>query len=483
MRRGFTRNFDPIRILTDSQVEAIHRGTLDVLEKTGVKFESDKALKLLEKNDCIVDYETKIAKIPSYLVEESIRKTPSSFFVKARDPKDDLRIGGNTLYFMSSAGARLSDIDTGEVRMPTMKENNDAVLISDALETLDLFPSYTPYFEIQGVEPVILCPTSLSSRIRYTTKVSRGAQPAETYIWETQLAQAVGQQLLGNMEAAPPLAYPEDAINAAFEYAKAGFPIYIAAGAVMGGTSPVTLAGATISNSAELLAAVVLIQLIKPGLGIIANDFVTPMDMQSGSLFFCALGANLHQMAFNQIWHDLYKIPTNNTGSAFPNSKFIDYQSAYEKVYIAMTSALSGASMIVFHGGVTAELSYNPILAIIEDDVAGIIGKTIEGFIVNSETMALELIEEVGPVPGTFLNKKHTRENWKKEYFIPKVADRLSYQEWLQTGRKSVIDKAKERMEEILTTHTPKPITPEQDKEIDKILTEARKYYKNKGLL
>jgi trimethylamine--corrinoid protein Co-methyltransferase len=225
MRRGFRRNFEPVRILTDSQIEAIHTATLDVLEKTGIKFESERALKLLKKNGCIVDFDEKIARIPSYIVEECIRQTPSSFSIKAREPKNDVRIGGSTLYFMSSAGARYTDVATGEVRMATQEENDQAVLISDALETIDIFPSYTPYFEIENVPPVMLCPTSLASRIRFTSKVSRGAQATDTFIFETQLAQAVSQQLIGVCEAAAPLSYPEDAINAAFEYTAAGFPI------------------------------------------------------------------------------------------------------------------------------------------------------------------------------------------------------------------------------------------------------------------
>ena len=198
--------------------------------------------------------------------------------------------------------------------MATQEENDQAVLISDALDTVDVFPSYTPYFEIEGVEPVMLCPTSLASRIRWTSKVSRGAQATDTFIFETQLAQAVGMQLLGVCEAAAPLAYPEDAINAAFEYTGAGFPMFIAAGSAMGGSAPATMAGATITNNAELLGAVVLIQSMRPGTGIIGNDFVTPMDMQSGGFLFGALGVNLHQMAFNQLWTQVYKIPTVNCG-------------------------------------------------------------------------------------------------------------------------------------------------------------------------
>jgi len=483
MRKGFQRRFDPIKVMTDSQVEAIHRATLDVLERTGIRFESVPALNLLKQKGCMVDYDTRIARIPPSFVEECIRMTPSSFSLKARDPKNDLRIGGSTLYFMSSAGARYTDARTGEVRTATPEENDQAVLISDALDTVDVFPSYTPYFEIEGVEPVMLCPTSLASRIRWTSKASRGAQATDTFIFETQLAQAVGMQLLGVCEAAAPLAYPEDAINAAFEYTGAGFPMFIAAGSVMGGSAPATVAGATITNNAELLGAVVLIQSMRPGTGIIGNDFVTPMDMQSGGFLFGALGVNLHQMAFNQLWTQVYKIPTVNCGAAFSNSKLIDYQSGYEKTHTAMVSALSGANCIVLHGGVTAELAYNPVLAIINDDVANVIGRTVEAFDVNEETMALELIHEVGPNPGSFLGEKHTLTHWKKEYFLPVVADRLSYDEWINQGKKSIIDRACERMEKILSTHKPLPITAEHDKDIERILEDARKHYRNKGLL
>lgn len=483
MRKGFQRRFDAIKVMTDAQVEAIHAATLDVLERTGIRFESVRALNLLKQKGCLVDTDTRIARIPPSIVEECIRLTPSSFSVKARDPKNDLRMGGSTLYFMSSLGARYTDAKTGEVRPATQEENDQAILISDALDTIDFFSSYTPYFEIEGVEPAMLCPTSLASRIRWTSKVSRGAQATDTFIFETQLAQAVGMQLVGVCEAAAPLAYPEDAINAAFEYTGAGFPMFIAAGSAMGGSAPATVAGATITNNAELLGAVVLIQSMRPGTGIIGNDFVTPMDMQSGGFLFGALGVNLHQMAFNQLWTRVYKIPTVNCGAAFSNSKLIDYQSGFEKTHTAMVSALSGANCIVLHGGVTAELAYNPLLTIINDDVANIVGRTIEGFEVNEDTMALDLIHEVGPNPGSFLGEIHTLTHWKKEHFVPAVADRLSYDEWINQGKKSIIDRAAERMEKILSTHKPVPITAEQDKDIERILEDARKHYRQRGLL
>lgn len=483
MRKGFTRKFEPVKILSNMQVEYIHSATLEVLEKTGVKLESDRALKLLKENGCKVDFETRVVKFPPYLIEESIRHTPSSFSVRARIPEDDLRISPTNLYFMPAAGAKLHDEVTGELSVATLEQNNQGVRLCDALETVDFQGSYCPFFELRDIEPVMLLAESQASIARNTTRVSRGAQATDSFIWETQIANAVGKQLIGTIEGAAPLCFPEDAINAAFEYMDNGFPIWATGGSVMGGSSPVTVAGASISNNAETLAAITLIQCYKPGHPVLANDFVIPMDMESGNLFFGAIGSGFHQMAFNQIYRDLYRIPTCNAMAAFPNSKLIDYQNAFEKTHLAMSAALSGASMIAFLGSVSQELAWSPLQAVIDNDSVNIIGRYIEGFEINSETAALELISEVGPSPGSYLGTKHTRENWKKEYYVPKVFDRLSYQDWERSGKTSVIDRAKKRVKEILATHNPKPLRDDEERQIRRILEDARAYYRKKGLL
>jgi len=482
MQKGYKRNFEPLKILTDSQVEQIHSATLNVLEEVGFKYESKKALKVLEDRGCIIDYDKMIAKIPPSLVEWAIASTPSSFFLKARDEQKSIRIGANTLYFMNSTGARHVNVDTGMVTMATLKQNNIAVTISDSLDSVHVFPSYTPYFEIEGVPPVMACPVSCAQRHRFSSKPNRGAQPTDSFIWETQIALATDAQLMGCVEGAAPLSLAEDPCNAAFYYLEAGFPIYIASGSIMGGSHPITVAGASVSHNAELLAIIVLLQSIKPGCGIIANNFVSAMNMSTGDLNFGTAAIALHQMAYNQVWHSYYKIPVNNTGSAFSNAKFIDYQLGAEKLPLATASALSGANMIVLHGGVTAELAYNPILAIIDDDIAKTLGKMIEGFSVNDDTIGLDIIKNVGS-DGTFLNTKQTRTMWKSEDYMPAIFDKSSYQEWLGSGKKSVIDKAKDKYEEIIATYKPNPLTPQQDSEIDRILKEAQSYYRKKGLL
>ena len=483
MRKGFSRKIASIRVLSGEQMEYIHSATLEVLEKTGVKLESDRALKLLKESGCIVDFNTKIARFPGWLVEESARRAPSGFSVKARIPKDDLQISLSSLYFMPAAGAKLHDEKTGELSIATLEQNNQYVRLCDGLETVDFQASYCPFFELKDVEPVMLLAESQASIARNSTRVSRGAQATDSFIWEAQIANAAGKQLIGTMEGAAPLCFPEDAVNAAFEYMDNGFPLWVTGGSVMGGSSPVTVAGATVSNNAEILAAITFIQCYRPGHPVLANDFVIPMDMESGNLFFGAIGSGFHQMAFNQIYRELYRIPTSNAMAAFPNSKLIDYQNAFEKTHLALSAALSGASMIAFTGSVSQELAWSPLQAVIDNDAVNIIGRYIEGFEVNDLTIASDVIAEVGPSPGSFLGKKHTRENWKKEYYIPKTFDRLSYQDWERSGRLSVLDKARLNVEDLLKNHNPEPLTDQQEKEISGVLNDARNYYSKKGLI
>ncbi len=479
--KGFRRNFKPLEILTEEEVEAIHRGTLEVLWVTGVRMEHEGALKILEKSGCKVDYESSRVHFPPGLVEESLRKCPSAFHVRARDPNDDVVLGGNTTYFCPFPGMQTVDLDTWEPRVATRKEFYDGVKVLDALPHVHGTWNYTPYFGFEGVPPVMAIPESMAGKIRNSTKFTTEGYSNGSEVFTIQMAQAVETEVCVPCLLSPPLTYYCDAIEAALRGIEAGFPIRISEGAVYGGTAPVTIAGAIISANANLIAPIVLFQLVKPGTRIFLNDFTLPQNMRTGAPDFGAIGISLHAVAFNQMWRR-YGVPRCNTAT-IPSSKRTDFQGGYEKAISALLFALSGASLILLHGGVSSELSHHPVQAILDDDLAGMVGRFIEGVAVNDETLAIDLIEEVGPIPGHFLNKGHTRKWWKLEQFVPKVADRLTYPEWMKWGKKSCLDYARERMEEILATHKPTPLTSSQEEDIEGILEEARKHYKEKGLI
>jgi trimethylamine--corrinoid protein Co-methyltransferase len=162
----------------------------------------------------------------------------------------------------------------------------------------------------------------------------------------------------------------------------------------------------------------------------------------------------------------------------------IGFQMGYEKGISTALAAVSGASVVNVHGGMHVELTYHPVQSILDHDIAGMMGRYLEGIKIDDETLAVDVIDEVGPIPGTFLTHKHTREWWKKEHFLPQSADRASYPEWLKANKKNAIDYARERMEHILAEHTPAPpLTAAQEEDLDRIMREAGEYYAGKDII
>jgi trimethylamine--corrinoid protein Co-methyltransferase len=204
------------------------------------------------------------------------------------------------------------------------------------------------------------------------------------------------------------------------------------------------------------------------------------MNMSSGDCFFGNITIGLASCAFVQFWNK-FSIPTFVIEAAIPNSKTMDFQSGYEKGMLALSQALAGASVIWLHGTVYGELTAHPIQAILDDDIAGMVGRFLEGVDASKEALAIDLIEEVGTIPGFYLDKAHTRDWWRKEQYIPKAAELNNIQNWIKGGKKKAVDLAKSRMEEILANHTIKhSLTPSEEADIDRVIKDARVFYKDK---
>lgn len=482
MLNGFTLNFKPLDILTEEQIDAIERGFLAVLEETGMKFENKKVLEVLERGGCKVDYDDMIAKFPPSLVMECIRKCPSSFRVKAREPKNDIVVGGNKLYFGSDPGMQRMDLETGEPRDATREEFYDAVKVYDALENLHIHHPNSPHTSFAGVLEQMVSVETYAARTRNSSKTSRYTLGmGDNDIFSIQIAQAVGARPLCCIPCQPPLSWNNEICAAAMRALDSGFPVVTSDGDTYGATAPATLAGSLVHACAEATGGLVFLQLYRPGIGSAVMSFTSPQNMRSGAPLFGNIGVALHDAAYNQIWRR-YGVPRANLEPGISNSKRIDFQNGYEKATLALISALSGCNYLLLFGTVYGELESHPVQAILDDDIAGIIGRFIEGIEVNDETLAIDLINKVGIFPGFYLNEKHTRNWWQKEQFIPRSADLATLPEWISQGKKTCIDHAKERMKKILATHQPTPLTPSQEADIERILEDARSYYKKRRL-
>lgn len=176
-------------------------------------------------------------------------------------------------------------------------------------------------------------------------------------------------------------------------------------------------------------------------------------------------------------------VPLCSVRGYVSDSKMYDFQCGYEKAVGTLLSGLTGSNVHLFQGGSTMELTFSNVLQVLDDDLAGWVGHFLDSFKVSNETLAIDVIKAVGPIPGTFLGQAHTREWRMKERFTPLVSDQDSYEEWLQKGKIDMITRAKQKVQEILETHQPKPLTAREEQIIADIMEEAREYYRKKGLI
>jgi trimethylamine--corrinoid protein Co-methyltransferase len=482
MLNGFRRNFPPLSYLTAEQVQAIHRGALYVLQKTGMRIEHEDALKLLADNGCQVDFETQRARVPPDLAEACLRSVPSAFMLRARDRERDLMVGGDTVYFMQGMGMRYVDLDTWETRPATAAEHRDAMIVADALENTHLAEAWEIYTDRQGIPPVMALLENLASGIRYSSKTQVAGNIQDTEIFAIKMAQAAGTDLFPEIEHVSPLTVQSGGVAAAWRYIDAGMPITPALGVSMGAQGPATLAGAVALQAAETMGWAVLTQLYHPGAAIAIHHGAGPMDMRSGVGIWCAPTTAISTAMFNQMLRG-YEIPIWSNAGFASDSKKIDFQAGFEKSTGALLSALSGGHLHLYQGGSSSELLFSPELAVMDDDVAGWIGRVLEGAAVTDETLAIDVINDVGPTPGHYLGHAHTREWWQKENRFLQVTDYEPYSSWVNSGKKDMLARAKEKVGEILETHRPLPLTDDQERGIQDVLQEAREYYRGRGMI
>lgn len=480
--KGFKRNFSPLEIVNEKQLDAICRGTLQVLEKTGVVFHHKKALEIFAASGCRVDFDNDRVRFPAGLVEECLDNIPSTFTVKARDSKNNMTLGKrDETYFTSSCGMDTVDLKTWEARKPTRKEFYETIKVFDALPNIHMQICF-PYFGFAKVPQVMCLLESTAAKIRNSTKVQMEGTVEGSYMFSNEMAKATGQDLLNLTNPAAPLTYYEDVAQLVCDYAKNDWPAHFTAGTVAGSTGPCTIAGQQLSENAISIGGMVLSQLVNPGARIWAGNMSFIQNMRTGAPGFGAIENSLNDVLFTQFWRK-FRVPTWSAAPAWTNAKRIDFQAAYETSMMATISALSGANVIFFQGGMTAELTMSVLKAILDDDIAGMIGRFLRGVEVTDETLVPELIDEVGPLPGQFLTTKHTMENWKKEQYLTRVADRMTIPHWLKGGKKDILDLAVEKMEAILATHKVTPLPDNQEQAIEDILRDARQHYRKKGLI
>jgi trimethylamine--corrinoid protein Co-methyltransferase len=475
------RTLSKLEVLSRDELYDIHMATMEVLEDVGVKILEQNALKLLRDAGAIVDEKEKRARIPEYLVREALKKAPSRVSLYGRSRKYKLDLGGDKVYFsMEGTSLFVLDLETGERRRSTYIDLENFFKLADALEnihhaSITVIPQDIP-------EPVSHI-YQIYAGFKNTVKTIDGYNYGYTIAMDTiKMASIVagGEEelikkpmLLGFHNPVSPLQHSRELVEGLMIYAKYKQPVIIAPEALAGATAPATLAGLLVQQNAEVLSGIVIAELTNPGAPVLYGTVSTIMDMKTGNIAYGAIEAALINIATAQLAR-FYNLPSRGTGGG-TESKIPDIQAGIEKAITLIMAALAGINFIyVAAGALESTLTASYEQAVIDDELCGMVLRALRGIEVDDETLAIDVIKEVGP-GGHFLAKKHTLKHLRREFYIPKILDRWRREIWEKKGSKDLRQIAREKAKEILIKHQPEPLEPEIEKELKTFIREVEK--------
>ena len=470
-----------LRLLNNEQIEKIHEKALVVLEKTGVKFDSKEALTILKENGAIVDFEQKIAKIPPKMVTEAIFMAPTSIDLYDREGEPAVTLGGNKVHFdPGSAAIKFMESDGLTVRN---SRSEDLVKISHLADALDNLALQSSSVTLYDVPKTIGDSYRLYLLLKNSPKaIITGAFSVEgiSHMREMLAAVAGGyHELIKKPRAvfdicpSPPLKWTHISSQNIIDCARYGLPLETVSMPMPGAASPATISGSILVHTIETLSGIVLAQCVKPGAPVVYGGAPVHFDMRTGTTPLSAIEATMIAAAYAQMGK-YYGMPTH-TYACLSDSKMVDTQAGLETsmsgivAQLAGINVISGSGMLEFVGCMSLEKM------VIDNEICGMALRLAEGINCSEETLASELICELGP-GGDYLSTQHTLDWFRKEPYLPStVIDRLNRNNWEEQGRKSAFERAQEGVQAILADHQAKPLDEGREKELDQITLQVMK--------
>lgn len=460
--------------LTHQEIDAIHQATLQVLSETGIVLSHPVGIEILSSAGAIQDENRFL--IPIEVVEAAIESCASQVKIVGRTGKE-IVLGDGTLHWHNLGGARdIYDPPTGQRRAANVQDICDSTRLLDALGGVT---TITPFFTPQDVPGELMALAMYRYSLPNTTKPLHGpgVQNSAEVKYIVRMAEVIGPpDRMLSLSASPvsPLTFPDDIVAAIIEIARSGVMFSPLPCPTAGTTAPLSIAGALVQQNAEVLAGLVLAQLVQPGLVITYSGRLAMMEPRSGISVWGGVELGLASAATVQIGHR-YGLPVNVYGFS-TNALLLDLQSGFERALNSVIPALAGADELSGVGEMEAGVMGSYAQMVTDNEIAASVRRLHDGFEVNEESLAVEVIARVMRGDHNFLGQAHTRSYLRSgEMLLTYLAERHSWETWDREGRKGMAERAQAEAERILIEHQVAPLDQAKELELDKIMSAAEK--------
>jgi len=469
-----------LSVLSEEDIAVIHDASLVILRDVGVHIPNQEVLGVLAEAGAGVDFSREVARIPERLVAEALERTGQQFILYGRDRAKTARFGYGDFVLVSSPGQfSWVEEDGGPRRDPTSEDARRGILVGDALEHINIVGALGMALDVPTPIRDVWMAAELVKGTNKPTHVWVANGTTLRYILEIYEAVMGGAEahrqspmIAGFVEPISPLRFAETGLEILVTCARYGLPLFFAPMVQAAATGPATLAGTLALENAEILAGIVIAQLLRPGCPVCYGGIPHVMDMRTMQISFGSPEQGLMAVAMAQVAQH-YSLPCYvNVGIG--DSKLVDVQTGLERGMTLLMGALAGADTFGHTGIAGADQAASLEQLIVDNEMAAYVKRILRGFVVSEETLALEVIKRVG-IGGNFLADRHTVAHFRKELWSPGLFDRRDWQSWWDDGAKAMVQWAREKKQQLLSEHSPEPIDPALAGEIDGIVAVARR--------
>jgi len=459
-------------VLSTDQVKMLKQATLSLLQQVGVKFPSKKALETFANHGASVDWEREVVRIPPDLVEGAMSSAPRSFVLGGREERFDLLLDGSRTFLATDGcGVRVLDLET-RIERPSCKADVARMAkVSDALPLISFFWPLVSAQDYGKTAPLHECHAGLTNTLKHVRGGTTVLPQLAAYIVEMATVVAGSEQasrkrppICATICTIAPLAQDEDGIESALVYAAAGIPTSFMAMPTMGSTAPATPMGAIVTGEAEVVSAMVLIQLTYPGAPVFHSNLISLMDPRTGG-YISDTSAPLVVMTA-QMAH-AWNVPSLGGGSVSSDAVDIGWHSGSKSGLGAALIPLAGGEICGYLGMLDGSMLLCPEQVILDHEVCLGAYNIFREYEFDPSDLALDVIKEVGP-GSHFLRQKHTRQHIRDFRLSPILRQKDS------AG--SDIDPREAAIREFIRLdegHHPEPLPDEVLVELDRILAAA----------
>jgi trimethylamine--corrinoid protein Co-methyltransferase len=459
--------------LSPSGIRKIDAAGREVLSRVGVKVAGGGFLERLRRAGARTDAGTQRVFMDDAFLEQQLCTAPIRFTLHGRRAGRHVHLGRGKVHFGNGGRVfQILDTKTGRMR-PTLKADIvRAACLVEGLSNLDVFVIPCQGYDIPADRYHL---NDFFLAFNHTEKpVMGGCDTLEGARQMHALASAIagGEETLARRpfvsvitNPISPLTFDAVTLQTLEFCAAKGLPLTCAPAPMAGATAPTTLAGALAQMHAEALAAVALVQFLRPGAPVLYGAVPSVMDLRKMNLSMGSVETAMMSAAAVSLAH-LHRLPIY-ASAGLTDAKVPDIQAGGEKMLSKLLVAQAGADFIHLAAGMLD--SGNAICLdqfVIDDEVIGMIRRLLKGIDVEADTLALECIRAVGP-GGNFVLEDHTVAHMMDQYFYPRLSVRMPFDVWKKQGEPTLVSRARETVAELLAAPAPR-LSPRQRSRITK---------------